>query len=360
MKKLYLAIVIAVFAGASVFFFVQKENSSSHKIPTPTPQSSTTQQDGINVIPTMRDKISENSTWCGTLQLVWNEAIDNIVKQDITFSPQTDVAANLNKRTFSANDLSDTYYYKIFDNMTPGLKIKIEKAIKEKFDQESDILNDFDWTPSPDKYFAYAMLYRKFEFLKTFEDLDVGNFGKETNIKYFGTKDSEQAKRQIDVMCYDNDNNFAVVLNTKTNDQVVLIKNPIGSTFQEIYDTAINKANSFTGDTSLEDKENFKMPNLEINEKKDFLELENKPFSTKNGDIMRITKVIQTIKFKIDKSGGEIKSEAGMAMDMGMTLQENKPREFYIDDTFAIFLREKGKTKPYFAGKISDIKEFQK
>ena len=34
-------------------------------------------------------------------------------------------------------------------------------------------------------------------------------------------------------------------------------------------------------------------------------------------------------------------------------------REFAIDDTFAIFLKEESKDNPYFAGKISDITKFQ-
>ena len=36
-----------------------------------------------------------------------------------------------------------------------------------------------------------------------------------------------------------------------------------------------------------------------------------------------------------------------------------KPRYFYVDDTFAMFLKEKGKELPYFAGKIQDITKFQ-
>jgi len=40
-------------------------------------------------------------------------------------------------------------------------------------------------------------------------------------------------------------------------------------------------------------------------------------------------------------------------------LPEPEPRYFYVDDTFAIFLREKGKDMPYFAGIITDITKFQ-
>ena len=34
-------------------------------------------------------------------------------------------------------------------------------------------------------------------------------------------------------------------------------------------------------------------------------------------------------------------------------------REFAIDNTFAIFLKEEGKDNPYFAAKIEDITKFQ-
>ena len=35
--------------------------------------------------------------------------------------------------------------------------------------------------------------------------------------------------------------------------------------------------------------------------------------------------------------------------------EETEPRYFYVDDTFALFLREEGRDKPYFAARISDI-----
>ena len=65
----------------------------------------------------------------------------------------------------------------------------------------------------------------------------------------------------------------------------------------------------------------------------------------------------------LDEKGGEIKSEAAIDMIAGTSVgskpKEDEPRYFYVDDTFAIFLREKGKTKPYFAGRIDDITKFQ-
>ena len=81
-------------------------------------------------------------------------------------------------------------------------------------------------------------------------------------------------------------------------------------------------------------------------------------------DTAEIQKAIQTVKFSLDEKGGEIKSEAAIdmkvsGMSIGSKPKEDEPRYFYVDDTFAIFLREKGKTKPYFAGRVDDITKFQ-
>ena len=41
------------------------------------------------------------------------------------------------------------------------------------------------------------------------------------------------------------------------------------------------------------------------------------------------------------------------------SLLQDKPREFLVNDTFCIFLKEKNKELPYFASKISDITKVQ-
>ena len=36
-----------------------------------------------------------------------------------------------------------------------------------------------------------------------------------------------------------------------------------------------------------------------------------------------------------------------------------EPRNFFVDDTFTIFLKEEGRDLPYFAAQISDISQVQ-
>ena len=103
----------------------------------------------------------------------------------------------------------------------------------------------------------------------------------------------------------------------------------------------------------------MKVPNIRINEKTEFTEIQNKSFLFSNGDSYHIEKALQTIQFELDKTGGKIKSEAGMMVKYESVIMVDEIREFAIDDTFAIFLKEESKDNPYFAGKISDITKFQ-
>lgn len=368
-KKLLVTTVVVILLVFLVIMLINRKGN------TPTILEKT---NGISVVPTMNDKITADSSWCGTFQLVWNDMKNEIVKKDVIFTPQLDMVENLNKEDFNESMLSEDYYYKIYGLKSLSLKEQIEKGIKEKFNQTSDILDDFDWSEDglddPNnkdvrRYFFYTMLYRKFEFLQEFDKLDNDKFGnKYTDIKYFGidknTKNS--VGNQIRVLYYNSKDDFAVLVNTKTDDEVIFCKSPKGNTFNEIYKNMNNESNKYTGSKSFKDLDEFKAPNLTFNEKREYKELANKPFKTADPhyDTAEIMKAIQTIKFSLDEKGGEIKSEAAIDMKVTSTAIDTKPKKdepryFYVDDTFTIFLREKGKTMPYFAGRIDDITKFQ-
>ena len=352
-------------------------NQSNNEIKTEV-QTTIQSSKGITVVPTMNDKIVADSSWCGTFQLVWNDMKNEVVKKDIEFRPQLDIVANLNKADFDESMISKNYYYKVYGLKSLSLKEQIENGIKEKFNQTSDILGDFDWTSdgldNPNnkdvrRYFFYTMLYRKFEFLNEFDKLENDKFGdKYKDIEYFGIDGNTEnlVGDQITVLYYNSKDDFAILINTKTNDEVIFCKNPKGNSFNEIYENMNNEASNYTGNKSFEKIDEFKAPKLTFNEKKEYTELENKLFKTADPvyDTAEIEKAIQTIEFTLDEKGGEIKSEAAIDMAVMATAvtpitKKEEPRYFYVDDTFAIFLREKGKDKPYFAGRIDDITKFQ-
>lgn len=327
-------------------------------------QNNNTQKTNIKTALTLEDNIENDTVWCGTFQLIWNDLKNKIAKQDIVFIPnQLKVVQNLNKETFKEQDLSDKYYYKKIGTPTPTLKQEIENAIKQKFNETSDILDDYDWENYTDEdFFLYSMLKKEFQFEKEFEELAPGTFGDYQNIKYFGiNKDQTGAlKKQVTVLYYNGKNDFAIKLKTKQQDEVILCKNPIGNTFNEIYQNIKTKQSIYTGSTSLKDGEKLKIPNITIDKKERFNEIEQKSFYLSNNKSYHIEQAIQTIKLELDRTGGKIKSESGMMAVKDSAMQVSQIREFSIDNTFAMFLIEQGKTNPYFAGKITDITKFQK
>ncbi len=362
--KVLVFVVLAIVLIGGVFLITRKENDEVFAAPGKT--------EGLTVVPTMQDKITENSAWVGTFQLVWNDLVNELVKQDVVFTPQEQMVINLNKQEFTTDMISDSYYYKKYGLKTLELKAAIEKAITEKFNQKSDVLDLFDWSddalndpdnPDLDRYFFYVMLYRNFEYLKEFYKLDKGNFGEYKDIEYFGFGNNSNSlvRDQIKVLYYNSENDFAILINTKTNDEVIFYKNPKGETFKEIYENMNLEKDKYEGSTTVNKIDKFKVPNISFNELRDYNELANKKFLALNGAKLEIVKAVQTIQFKLDNKGGEIKSEAAIDVvsESSMVLDEPEPRNFYVDDTFAIFLREKGKELPYFASKISDITKFQ-
>lgn len=330
----------------------------------------------ISVVPTMKDRLTTDSAWCGTFQLVWNDLKNEIAGQDIKFAEDMEEVNNLNLGEFNTNMISEEYYYKKYGVKTLELKEEIENGIYEKFGQTSDILDSFDWSEDAlngtdgnlNRYFLYSMLYRKFEFNTKFDKLENGNFGdKYQNVQYFGINSNtdNSARNQVQVLYYNSEDDFAVMINTKSGDNLILCKNPEGNSFNDILNNMKNKSSNYTDSKEFNDIDELKIPYISFDITKEYEELENRPFETiRDGvrRVARIQKAIQSIKFSIDENGGEIKSEAGMDIVETTAMVEPQietPRYFNFDDTFAMFLVEEDREMPYFAARIEDISKYQ-
>lgn len=319
----------------------------------------------VVVVPSIKDKISSDTAWCATFQLVWNDMKDELVGQDVVLTPQLEMVSNLNEETFTEDMISDDYYYKKYGVKSLELKEEIKKGIKEKFNEESEILDLFEWSEEIDenRYFFYTMLKREFEFPKVFDVLETGSFGeKEDGVKYFGidSNSDKVLREQVKVLFYNSEDEFAVLLETKNGDEVILYKGPEGETFQEIYNNMIEKEKNYKGDKYLLSIDKLKVPYITFKEKREYDEFAGKPFKTADGGIAQIEKAIQTIEFELTEKGGKIKSEAAIDVTKNAIVFEPKePRNFYVDDTFTMFLREEGRGVPYFATIISDIEKVQ-
>ena len=355
LKVIVVIIIMILIIGIFVYFINKKTKEGTSKM------SGYELKSNINVVASLEDEITEDTAWCGTFNLIWNDLKNDLAKQDIVFTPQLKMVENLNKETFNTSYLSEESYYKTYGIPSIQLKEKIEKEIKEKFNETSDILDSFDWeNADPEDYFLYSMLKKEFEFPKQFIELPNGKFGNYENVKYFGINSStdENVREQVEVLYYNSKDDFAIKLKTKTDDEVIISKGNTQNTFKEIYEEIQKNNQNYKDNKALTKNDILQIPNIDFNVKKEYEELENNTFKFSNGEEYKIDKALQTIQFSLDKKGGKIRSEAGMMINKSSLLQD-KPREFLVNDTFCIFLKEKNKELPYFASKISDITKVQ-
>ena len=359
MKKYCLLIALAVIftsclsVYAKNFFFWKK----------PKAEISDTKCDkaaDFEILPTMNTvSNAKNTVWVGTFQLIWNDLIDEIIKNPVKFNTPSEMADNLNQKEFTTDDLKDSSYYKKLGLASKELKIEIENAIKEKFNEKSDILHKFDWSPAPNKYILYAMLKKDFQYIKTFDKLPNDEFkGSKGEVQYFGIdKNSPNSLRYtVKVLFYNSPDDFAVLLRSKQGDNVYLYRTDDNKTLDILYSDMKSKSDKYMGLRSFGKKDELKIPLIDFKKEKCFSEICNKPIK---GTDFIIGQALETIQFKMDEAGVKLKSEAGMMVGCTCTPSfRDEPRYFYFNNKYVIFLQEKD--KPYFAMKIEDAKALQK
>ena len=315
----------------------------------------------VDVLATMNSRSSApDRVWVGTFQLVWNDLIDKIVHTVIRFREGTPpVAKELNERTFSAEDLSGKSYYKTTERITKNTKQNIEKAIAKKFNEKSDLLDKLDLTPAKNRFLIYAMLKKDFEFTNEYDKLGSAPFGQNMTAEYFGIDNytDKSVKEGVKVLFYNGTNDYAVMLTTKDNDEVYLYKNGANKPFNYLYKDMLQKTKMYKGNNRMASVDEFKAPNIKFFAEKSFDEVTNKRIM---GTHYVIQQALETVKFNMDNKGVQLKSEAAMTVMLTSAgpMQEI-PRRFYFDDTFVLFLQEKGKSNPYFALRVCDITKFQ-
>ncbi len=316
---------------------------------------------GIEIQPTMQSRSNaQDRVWVGTFQLVWNDFMDKIVHNPVRFREGTPVMVQeLNKQTFTVDDVSEKSYYKITTKVTKNTKKQISKAIRKKFKESSDILDKLDLTPRNDKFIIYAMLKKDFEFKNEFNKLGKSAFGEDQTAEYFGVMkgSKDEFGSGVKVLFYNNPEDFAVMLTTKTDDEVYLYKNSANKEFQYLYADMLKKQDAFAGSKEFGNDDELKVPNIKLFEEKVFDELSGRRVMGTN---LQIDQAIETIKFEMDNKGVKLKSEAAMTFMKMSLMPDIEQRLFYFNDTFVIFLKEKGKKNPYFALRVHDITKYQK
>lgn len=333
--------------------------------------------------------------WTPAFQLCWNEFIKLTGRNKIEYiNGNPALADELNKQKFNKNDLNEKDYYISVTKQTLKHKKEIEKAIKEKFNETSDILHKFQFENVKDeqtnKWFIYSMLLKKFPFIAKYDVLKPEGFNKDDKVKYKyfgfdyknieGKENRNKLYQNMKELFYADDNDFAYKLIDKTGTEEMLwYLTDSDKSFDDIYTEMQAKSEKreeykqkrieaekakYDEPVTVYFSNNYKFPYLHINEEFNFdEELSGRKIKDKNyetsGTYWIIAKTIQTIKFDLDNEGAKLKSEAAISFGDGARMAPVRAvifNNYNFDRPFVIFLKETGKDKPYFAARIKDGK----
>ena len=346
--------------------------------------TNTTQNSSSTVFATETDDV-----WTPTFQLCWNELINFLGTPTVEYiNGNPKLADELNKQKFTKSDLNPNDYLVSVTKQTLKHKKELEKAIKQKFNEKSDILSQFNFPNIPDnktsQWFIYSILIKNFPFSAAFDVLPNGYFDnkKDTEYKYFGfdvvnssnKENQKKLSQHITPLFYANNEDFALSITDKSDqEEMILYLTDSDKSFDEIFEEIKEKTSHSEEYTQTriqqakhgEDVEvvfnnYYKFPYLEIDRTLNFDdELTNKPIKSTKGETFVISKTIQTIKFHLDNNGAKLKSEAAISIKATamrplkkITIMNN----YYFDRPFVIYLKEINKDKPYFAAKVKDGK----
>lgn len=185
-----------------------------------------------DIVTTMKSNINSNAIWCSTFQLLWKDFQFNMLENNFSYNKENALINDLISTNNEIEDLNEKDFYKAVGKATVEFKEKIENDIKEKFNEQSDILKDliFDADKDTNKILLYAMFKKEFPFKYQFEDLGTDTFGKnQLNVEYFGmnlySTYTDLFKQQVKVLFYNDENDYAIMIHSQTGTNVVLYRN---------------------------------------------------------------------------------------------------------------------------------------
>lgn len=264
----------------------------------------------------------------------------------------------LNKKTFTKDMLSKEDYYIKVGKTSPKLKEEIKNELSQKFNiNVSNVLDEIDFENDTNAimgYTVYSMLMKNFEFIVPFDKLGGFRFDdNEGYVEYFGINNAsdESLNQNVDVLFYNNQNDFAVKLKTKENEELILYMNETYTSFNDMYNEIEEKSKNYSGDKTFNQSDELKIPYINVDTIINYDELCGKII--KDTDQMYISNAIQNVKFTLNEKGGNLLSEATVVSEYN-SLAENA-RFFNFTKPFVLFMKEENKSKPYFSLKVDNV-----
>lgn len=362
-----LLILLAIVIGAAVYFSSRGQPYQSPAIAFQGDSEALRQSAVVSTLDTPMPK-GKNVVWCATLQMAWNHLGKDVLHQPPQIEGAEAVVSRLNQAKFGEADLPSDAYLATAGFAKDGVVEKVKSEMKRRFQREVEI------DPlEPNDILAYAYLEANAAFTIPFFDNRKAfafrdSSGKETEVASFGIeKEHEYAyralRKQVDTLYWVRKKNNPIELEEFVVDlcrdslpnQIVVACVPPKATLLDTLKDVVNKTEEFARNRrTIEHTEEGRpmefgpndvllIPNLNWEVRHHFTELEGRDKLLLNAGFRDyyIAKAMQTIRFKLDRSGAELASEAKHLVCPMAT-------HFVCDRPFLIYVEKRGAERPFF------------
>ena len=317
------------------------------------------------VVPTLDSTFEQNKNiiWCSSFQLAWNRMKEDVIGAPVQVVGAEELAARLNAAEQSAADMEPESFYAAAGRIKQGIVGKIKEDMAEKFPSHSVPELDVN---VPDAILAYSYLTANVPFEPPFRQVR-GKFvftdsnGVETNVGAFGVwgfySMYDRMREQVEILYFVEDANesdgslrikefaFDLCKYSEPYQVVVAVMEPKGSLGQRL-DRVSRQAADFQlrddyEQVSVLDRVDVLMvPEMFWEVDHRFNELIGRDVANAN-PAMPIIEARQVIKFKLDRYGAALESEATIAVAA-------IPRDFMFNRPFLVYMKKRGCEQPFF------------
>lgn len=161
-------------------------------------------------------------------------------------------------------------------------------------------------------------------------------------------------KDNVELIYYNNEKDFALeLIPLDSQQQILIVKSPFKSTasFYNLFNSLKYKYEQ------ISPEDNISIPIINVDIKSDYSEIVNRQAYIQKRPIL-LDEITENLQFVLDNQGAVIKNEVFISGKYSCKFDQ--PKNLLIDDSFAVFLKQKESTMPYFAGYFHDTKFLSK
>ena len=312
--------------------------------------------------------------WCASFQFAWNRLKDDVVKEPVRLAVAQSVTDRLNASKQTEDDIEANHAFAAAGFVNSGIVERIQKEMSRRF---PDVPRpEFDPRGLAAVAYGYLAVSSKFD-IPYFENDEEFTFidsaGKKTAVTSFGIRKKDdyayhQLRDQVQILyCPENAvwrgevREFILDLcKTSRPYQVVVARIDRKPTLAETVAEAERKIASQPKDgdskaSHLWPRDTVLVPNMAWRITHRFKELEGPDKGFLNSELrgLYIHTAMQTIQFRLDRSGADLASESRQVVKPGVS-------NFHVNRPFLLYLKKRGGKHPFFVMWVDNAELLQK